>query len=206
MSLSDQSLSQFAADLASNSPAPGGGGASAMVGALGAAIASMVGNLTTGKKKYARYEEDIRRILNEAEGLRLSLLDCIAEDAACFEPLSKAYGIPKDDPNREKLMEEALRLACTAPLHIMELAGRAIELHSELAVKGSSLMLSDVGVGVLCCKTALLGASLNIYINMGLMQDRSYAQKLRSQTDGLIIKHSDLADETYNKILEMLVK
>ena len=206
MSFSDQSLSHFAADLASKSPTPGGGGASAMVGALGAALASMVGNLTTGKKKYAQYEEDIQRILKDAQELRLALLDCIAEDAACFEPFSKVYGLPKDDPTREKLMEEALRLACTAPLHIMELAARAIDLHAELAVKGSSLMLSDVGVGVLCCKTALLGASLNVYMNAGLMQDRSYAQNLLSQTEGLIKKHSNLADETYNKILEIIVR
>ena len=88
----------------------------------------------------------------------------------------------------------------------IQLAARAIDLHAELAVKGSSLMLSDVGVGVLCCKTALLGASLNVYMNAGIMQDRSYAKNLLSQTEGLIKKHSNLADETYNKILEIIVR
>ncbi len=204
MPFDKMTLSDFSSALASSAPTPGGGGASALVGALGAALASMVCNLTAGKKKYAEYEQDIQRILRNAEHLSTQLLQSIDEDSQCFEPLSAAYGIPKDDPARSEVMENALRLACTAPLHIMELSAQAIELHAELADKGSTLMLSDVGVGLQCCKSALLGASLNIIINVRLMQDVQYAQELRNKTERLIREYGALADEVYAKVLQKL--
>lgn len=205
MKYEELTLDSFACELASGAPVPGGGGAAALVGALGAALSSMVGNLTSGKKKYAQYEADIQRIIQEAEGLRRELLACIGEDAKCFEPLSKAYGIPKDDPRRDEVMEETLKFACSAPMSIMRLSAKTIELHSELAEKGSALMLSDVGVGALCCKAALLGASLSVFINIRLMKDRTQAESLKSEADGLIEKYSALADKTYERVLEKLM-
>lgn len=204
MSFAEMSARSFTEVLASSDPVPGGGGASALVGAIGTALASMVGNLTTGKKKYVEYETDIQRILKKADELRNTLLPQIDEDAKCFEPLSKAYGLPKDDPSRDEVMENALRLACTAPLAIMKTAAEAIELHAELAVKGSTLMLSDVGVGVLCCKTALMGASLSIFINVRLMKDHAYAQALKDETDALLLKYCELAERTYADVFEKL--
>lgn len=204
MSFAEMSARSFTEVLASSDPVPGGGGASALVGAIGTALASMVGNLTTGKKKYAEYEDDIQWILKKSDELRNTLLPQIDEDAKCFEPLSKAYGLPKDDPSREEVMENALRLACTAPLAIMKTAAEAIELHAELAVKGSTLMLSDVGVGVLCCKTALMGASLSIFINVRLMKNREYAEALKAETDALLLKYRELADKTYADVFEKL--
>lgn len=204
MSFAEMSARSFTEVLASSEPVPGGGGASALVGAIGTALASMVGNLTTGKKKYAEYEEDIQRILKKADELRNTLLPQIDEDAKCFEPLSKAYGLSKDDPSRDEVMENALRIACTAPLAIMKTAAEAIELHAELAVKGSTLMLSDVGVGVLCCKTALMGASLSIFINVRLMKNRDFAEALKTETDSLLIKYCELADKTYADVFEKL--
>lgn len=204
MLFSDLSVRSFTDVLASNEPVPGGGGASALVGAIGTALASMVGNFTTGKKKYSEFEPDIQRILAQAQELRNALLLQIDEDARCFEPLSKAYGIPKDDPRRDEVMENALRLACSAPLEIMKTAAKAIDLHAELAVKGSSLMLSDVGVGVLCCKSALMGASLNIFINSRLMKDTEYANNLKSETEALLSEYCALADRTYSAVLEKL--
>lgn len=204
MSFAEQTTASFTEILASAEPVPGGGGACALVGALGAALASMVSNLTTGKKKYAAFEPDISRILLDADKLRKTLLLLIDEDAKCFEPLSKAYGISKDDPERDEIMENALRLACTAPIAIMKKAAEAIELHSELAVKGSTLMLSDVGVGVLFCKSALMGASLSVFINIRLMKDRAYAENLRQETDALLNKYCELADNTYNDVFNKL--
>lgn len=204
MSFAELSTRSFTEVLASNEPVPGGGGASALVGAVGTALASMVGNFTTGKKKYAEYEPDIQRILSEADVLRNTLITQIDEDAKCFEPLSKAYGIPKDDPKRDEIMEEALRLACSAPMEILKTAAKAIELHSELVVKGSTIMLSDVGVGVLCCKTALMGASLNIFINVRLMKDLEYADKLKNEVEELTDKYCALADKTYSEVFEKL--
>lgn len=204
MSFDEKSLLSFTDELASSSPVPGGGGASALVGAVACALASMVGNLTTGKKKYAEYEADIQRIMADAEKLRSELLQLIDEDAKCFEPLSKAYGIPKDDPNRDEIMEKALINACSAPLTIMKSVAKVIDLHAELEQKGSRLMLSDVAVGILCCKTALMGASMNVYINLRLMKDKIYATKLRSEVEGLLSKYCTMADEIYNKVLEKL--
>lgn len=204
MSFEENSVLSFTEVLASDAPVPGGGGASSLVGALGCALASMVGNLTTGKKKYAEYEADIQRILSDAELLRAELLNLIDEDAKCFEPLSRAYGIPKDDPNRDSIMEEALRQACTAPLSIMRAAAKAIELHAELEQKGSRLMLSDVAVGVLCCKTALMGASMNVYINLRSMKDGIYAAELRSEVELLLTKYCAMADEVYGKVFDKL--
>lgn len=204
MSFAEMSARSFSEVLASSEPVPGGGGASALIGALGAALASMVANLTTGKKKYAEFEPDIQRILKKAAELREALLPLIDEDAKCFEPLSKAYGLPKDDPDRDAVMEDALRLACTAPLAIMKTAAKVIDLHAELAVKGSTLMISDVGVGVLCCKTALMGASLSIFINVRLMKDHAYADALKDETDALLEKYCPLSDKVYAQVLEKL--
>ncbi len=204
MPYSDMTAQAFTDVLASSAPVPGGGGASALVGAIGTALASMVGNLTTGKKKYAAYEPDLKRILEQADMLRAELLAEIDEDARCFEPLSLAYGIPKDDPARAEKLEDALRVACSAPMEIMRTAARAIDLHAELAEKGSALMQSDVGVGVLCCKTALQGASLNVFVNAKLMADREYAQELIDEAESLLETCGKRADETYAAVLAKL--
>lgn len=194
----------FLKALASEEPTPGGGGASALCGALGAALASMVGNLTTGKKKYAQYEQDTRRILESAEALRERLIACVDEDAACFEPLSRAYGIPKDDPFRDDIMEKALNTACSAPMNILRLAAEAVELHGELLVKGSRIMLSDVGVGVLCCQTALKGAALNVLTNTRLMKNRQRAEELNGEVNTLLEKYAPMADKIYGEVFKSM--
>lgn len=205
MSFAANTTDEFSKALASSAPVPGGGGAAALTGALGAALASMVGNLTTGKKKYAQYEQDILDILEQAQELRRRLLSLMDEDAACFEPLSRAYSLPKDDPNYTETMESALRLACTAPMDIMRTAARVIELHEQLEQKGSAIMQSDVGAGVLCAKTALMAASLNVYINLRSMKDTDYSRALKAETDGLLQKYCDLADSIYGAVLKKLM-
>lgn len=204
MPYSEMTAQAFTDVLASKEPVPGGGGASSLVGAIGTALASMVANLTTGKKKYAAFEPDLKRILEQADMLRAELLAEIDEDARCFEPLSKAYGIPKDDPQRAETLEDALRVACSAPMEIMRTAARAIDLHAELVEKGSALMQSDVGVGVLCCKTALQGASLNVYVNAKLMADREYAEELCDEADSLLETYGKRADEVYAAVAAKL--
>jgi len=200
----DMHLNGFSAALASSAPVPGGGGASALCGALGAALASMVCGLTAGKKKYAAVEADIQRILADAETLRVELLAQIDGDAAAFAPLAKAYSIPKDDPSRAETLESALHAACAAPLEIMRLAARAIELHAELADKGSALAISDVGVGALLCRSSLLGASLNVFINTRLMTDRACAEKFNAAADALIEKYVPMADAASGKVTARL--
>lgn len=184
--LSEKSCPDFASALASREPVPGGGGAAALAGALGAALASMVGNLTLGRKKYAVYEDDIRRILERAGGVRERLLALIDEDAEGFEPLSRAYSIPKEDPDRERILTEATLTACRAPLEMMRQICCAVELLEELTEKGSVMLLSDVGCGSALCRGALEAASLNIFINTKTLQDREAAERLDRETDEML--------------------
>lgn len=199
--LTTQSCTAFAAALASKAPVPGGGGASALVGALGAALCSMVCNYTVGKKKYAAVEEDVKAILARAEELREKLLALVEEDAAAFEPLSKAYAIPKDDPTRDEVMERCLRAAAAPPMELLRLCCQAIDLHRELLDKGSAMVLSDVGTGVIFCWSALYGAWLNVKVNTKSMTDRDYAEGLNAEADGLVNKYWKIADQVYEAVM-----
>ena len=200
MSMNDMSVRDFAEILAAKTSVPGGGGASALVAALGAALGSMVGNFTLGKKKYAEVEPDIIRLMDEAERIRLALLDCIDEDAAAFEPLSKAYGIPKDAPGRDETLEKCLCDAAAAPMKIMELACEAIVLHKEFAEKGSTLMVSDAGTGVVFCWAAMYGAALNVKVNTKLMLDRAHAEEMNKHVDELMEKYWKIAEAVYESV------
>ena len=190
--------------LASKAAVPGGGGASALVGAVGIALGSMVGNLTVGKKKYADVEADILAIMEKAAFLQTELLRLVDEDAVAFEPLSSAYGIPKDDPGRASIMEEALRSACSVPIEIMRACAEAIELQAEFAKKGSVMAVSDAGVGVVCCKAALQGASLNVFINTASMADKDYARAIEAEADALLAKYNAMADGIYDSVVARL--
>ena len=200
MSMNDMSVREFGAILAAKTSVPGGGGASALVAAMGVALGSMVGNFTLGKKKYADVEPEIIRLMDEAEKLRGELLDCIDEDAAAFEPLSKAYGIPKEEPGRDETLEKCLRDAAAAPMKILELSCRCVELHKEFAEKGSTLMVSDAGTGVAFCKAALLGAAINVKVNTKLMKDRAHADGMNAHVDELVAKYTALADEVFDSV------
>lgn len=199
--LTNQSCAGFAAALASKAPVPGGGGASALVGALGAALCSMVANYTVGKKKYADVEEDVKAILAEAEELREKLLALVEEDAAAFEPLSRAYAIPKDDPGRDEVMERCLRAAAAPPMELLRLSRRVIELHRELLDKGSVMVLSDVGTGAALCGAALRGAALNVRVNTRLMRDRAYAEAMDLEVDRLVEENWDVAETVFEDVL-----
>ena len=198
------SSADFLDALASPSPVPGGGGASAFVGALGAALGSMVANLTSGKEKYRAVQGDIDKILRKAEALRRELLCLVDEDAEAFEPLSKAYGLPRataeEKRERELVMERALAAACEPPLLIMAKSVEAMALHEELAEKGAKIALSDVGVGVLFCKSALMGASLNVFINVKSMKDRSAADAIKGKAEELLSEGMAEADRIYAQV------
>lgn len=204
----EKSCKEFINVLSSKEPVPGGGGASALVGAIGMALGSMVGNLTLGKKKYESYQEDIKAILQKAEEIQDELILLVQKDAEVFEPLSKAYGLPKnteeEKTKRDEIMEKALKAASQVPLDIMKRSLEAIELHEELSVKGTRIAISDVGVGVAFCKSALLGASLNVFINTKLMKDREYAEKLNKEAEDMITRGTEKADKIYSAVEEKL--
>lgn len=202
--LTEKSCLEFVDVLASESPVPGGGGASAMAGALGIALGSMVGNLTLGRKKYQDVQEDIKVILEKAKALQGELMVLVDKDAEVFEPLSKAYGLPKnteeESKRKDEILEEALKAASGVPLEIMEKTLEAIALHEELAIKGTRMAISDVGVGVALCKSALMGAALNVLINTKLMKDRSYADQINQKVDRLLQNGMDRADKVYHEV------
>ena len=200
MDILSDSICEFTEVLSSKAPVPGGGGASALVGAIGVALGSMVGALTVGKKKYAAVEEDVKALMVKAEELRLALLECINKDAAAFEPLSKAYGIPKDDPTRDTVMEKCLHDAASAPMEILELCCKAIELQVGFAEMGSVLAVSDAGTGAAILKGAMLGAAINVKVNTRAMKEREYAEGINRRVDELTGKYGALADEVFNKV------
>jgi len=204
MKYTDNTFAEFIDVLSSKAAVPGGGAASALVGEVGMALGSMVGNLTVGKKKYADVEGDIVTLIEKAADIQKKLLDLVDEDIAAFEPLSKAYGIPKDDPCRAEQMEAALKVAAATPLDIMRASARAIELQEEFANKGSVLAVSDAGVGALCCKAALQGAGLNVFINTKLMSDRVYAAAVEAEADALLEKYCPIADAIYDSVYGQL--
>lgn len=201
MQTAQQRCGDFLDALASKAPTPGGGGASALAGALGAALASMVGGYTVGKKAYAGVEAEVRTLMERAEDLRARLLALVDEDAAAFEPLSRAYAIPKDDPGRGEVMERCLRDAAAAPMEILRLSGQAVELHRAMLEKGSAMLRSDVGVGAALCRGALYGALLNVKVNTKLMADRVCAEAMNAEADALAERYGALAEQICQSVL-----
>lgn len=200
----DMTYTEFADALASKAPVPGGGGASALVGALGVALCSMVGNLTVGRKKYADVEADVIVMLEKGKVLQDKLLGLIEKDAEAFGPLAEAYSIPKDDPKRGEIMEKNLVAACAAPLEMMRCCCESAELLEEMMQKGSVMLVSDVGVGAALCSAALKGASLNIYINTKSMTDRANADRINVETDEMLRKYVQLAERVYEEVARRL--
>ena len=193
-------MNNFLCELASAAPVPGGGGASALVGAVSAALCSMVANLTTGKKKYAQYQERIDELLPYLEQLRAELMEDIKLDADAFYPLSQAYSIPKDAPDRDEIMEKALLTASNAPMKIVEDVSKLVPVLEELEVIGSRLAISDVAVAATACSTALKGAVMNIYINTKSMKNREVAEEMNKKAKELVADGTKRCEAVYDKI------
>lgn len=180
---------QFAKELASKSSVPGGGGASAYVGALGVALAQMVCQFTIGKERYADVEGDIVHINAQAEEMRKRLVELVDEDASSFEPLSEAYAIPKDDPTRTECLEEATKGAIRCPMEVMRLSCKAIELLEEVQVKGSIMLLSDVGCGATFCRAALEAGAMNVLVNTSALHRSPFAQEIERECTAMLTEY-----------------
>ena len=200
MDFAQASCTEFVTVLASNAPVPGGGGASALVGAIGTALGNMVGSLTVGKKKYADVEAEIITLKGKCDRLQKDLLDQIALDAKGFEPLAKAYGIPKDDPNRDRILEDATMVACQVPMKIMELCCESLDAIAVFAEKGSRLAVSDAGCGAVCVKAALQAASLNVFINTKTLKNREAAEEMNKKCLDMLDKYGALADKIFETV------
>ena len=197
MDMTMETCRAFVEVLASDAPAPGGGGAAALVGAIGTALGNMVGSLTVGKKKYADVEAEIIDLKAKCDALQKELLDQVEADEVNFLPLARAYGIPKDDPDRDRVMEEATIIACSTPIKIMELCCQAIDYIKVFAEKGSRLAVSDAGCGAVICKAALQAASLNVFINTKTLKNRDVAEDMNRHANVMLNTYGQLADEIF---------
>jgi methenyltetrahydrofolate cyclohydrolase len=197
-------IKDYMNELSSKAPIPGGGSASALIGAVGVSLCSMVANLTSGKKKYAEYQQDIDLILDRTDKSVDRLLQLMQDDAAVFEPLSAAYAIPKEDPDRAAILERALVTASSVPMDILREVASTLDIIEQLAVKGTRLAVSDVGVAAAACRCAMEGAVMNVYINTKLMADREYAQQMNADADKIIEDGSARCNRIYRQITDEL--
>lgn len=206
--ISTKTIPEFIEVLASKEPVPGGGGAAALCGAVGTALGNMVGSLTVGKKKYAAVEDEIKELKERCGKLQKEFLALIDKDAEMFEPLSKAYSLPKDTEeekaHKAEVIEKCSKDACVVPLEIMEKSCEAIDIIEEFAKKGSVLAVSDAGCGAAVCKSALYAASLNIFINTKSLKDKEYAQALNDKANKMLEEYGKKADDIFNSVKSQL--
>lgn len=202
-------IDEYINELGSKAPVPGGGGASAVAGALSAALAGMVCNLTVGKKSYIAVEDDVKRILEDMNKHMESFIRLSDKDAEVFYPLSQAYGFKPQNNEEKKLheenMEKLLLDAAMVPLDIMKEAYSMLGAIDFLAKKGSKLAVSDAGVAVSMLRSAVCGAMMNVVINVKYMKDRIKAQNLLDEASELLENTMNKADIIYREVLEVLL-
>ncbi|MGL5437755.1 MAG: cyclodeaminase/cyclohydrolase family protein [Lachnospiraceae bacterium] len=204
----EQKIYDYLDRLSSKAPVPGGGGASALGGALAAALGQMVANLTVGKERYADVEQDMQQCLFTLNVKQMELLALADRDAEVFEPLAKAYGMPKDTPEqqaeKDKVMEENLLAASLVPIQMMDEAVAVMEILEILEKKGSRMAVSDVGVAVQFARAALTGAVMNVYINTKSMKNRERAEELNQKAEALLAAGIEKADSIYDCVMKKL--
>ena len=206
--IESMTIQEFLDVLSSKEPVPGGGGASALAGALGNALGQMVANLTIGKKKYALVEDEIKELAERMKGIQGQFTQLADQDAKVFAPLAKCYSLPsgteEEKAYKAEVMEARLLDASLVPMEIMEKASEMLEIMDIFADKGSRMAVSDVGVGVQFIRTALLGAVMNVYINTKSMKNREKAEEMNEKAERLIREGTEAADRIYQKVLGQL--
>lgn len=210
MSMIEKSCKDFVDVLASKAPVPGGGGAAALGGAIGMALSNMVGNLTVGKKKYADVEDEVKQLLDQGYKVIDELNSLVDKDAEGFEPLSKAYGLPRDTPEQKefkaKELERCSKDACEVPMEIMRQCYEGIKIHKRMGEIGTLIAISDVGCGVVFLKSALISAQMNVIININTIKDQDFVTKTRTEMTQLLEDGGKIADETLQVVLDKLNK
>lgn len=202
--MKESAIDTFLDDLASSKATPGGGSAAAILGAMGAALASMVCNLTVGKKKYADVEDAMKALLARSEALRARLTGMIEDDVAAFDAVMGAYGMPKetdaDKAKRAEAIQAALKLATEVPLRCCHAARETIDVAAEVAAKGNLGVISDAGVAVLAAYAALRSAALNVYTNAKIITDKAYADAKLKELETLLAGAERATEEAYELV------
>lgn len=203
------SLIEFSNDVAAKKTMPGGGSVAAYCVSLSTALASMVGNFTIGKKKYIQYDEDIKRIIKDAKKYEKEALILVDEDVEVFLPLAAAYKLPDstEDEKKEKnkVMQSCMKNAATVPLKILKLCDNILRLHEELLDKGSKMLISDVGVGVMVLKSAVLSAKLNILINVKYIEDSEFVESYTKEMKKIEENICEKCDKIYEAVVNQLM-
>jgi formiminotetrahydrofolate cyclodeaminase len=209
MTVRDLPLNAFLAELGSKAATPGGGGAAALLGAVGAGLCGMVANLTIGKKKYAAVDADMQSLLANADTLRAKLAEAIDADAEAFDTLMRAYGLPKHSDHdlaaREAAIQAALGSAIVAPLDCARLCREAIELAVEASSKGNTSVVSDGGVAVLAAHAGLRSSALNVLVNVKLLTDRTRATAIIAELDHILNGAAEITEKTYEDVRRQLL-
>ncbi len=208
MKLTDKPVTNFLDELASNAPAPGGGSVASLSGALGAALVSMVCNLTLGKKGYEDVQDDIQELLAQSEALRKELTDLLEADVAAYTGYSIAAKMPRasdeQKAERTEAMQSALKVATDVPLRIAEAAVKVMDLCMPAAEKGNKWAVSDAGVAVLMAEAALRSAALNVLINLGSLKDQEFVAEKRARLNSLLEGKGAMRDEIYDHVVGKL--
>ena len=208
MKLAELKTSEFVDLLASDAPAPGGGSAAALEGALGAALTAMVCGLTVGKKKYAEYQELAEEAQKKATDLKARFVDVMDRDTEAFNVVSAAFGMPKETDEEKAARSAAIQKGlegCTkTPFEMMELAVETLELTASILGKSNDSAASDLGVSALSLRAAIQGAWLNVLINIGSLKDTALAEDYRKKGEALLAKALPLADEIYDTVVKSM--
>jgi len=208
MKLAELTTAGFADLLASDAPAPGGGSAAALEGALGAALTAMVCSLTVGKKKYAEHEELAKSVQARAADLKERFVEVMDRDTEAFNVVSAAFGMPKatdeEKAARSEAIQEGLKGCTKTPFEMMELAVETLELTASILGKSNDSAASDLGVSALSLRAAIQGAWLNVLINIGSLKDAALAEDYRQMGEALLAKALPLADEIYSTVVSQM--
>ncbi len=206
--IKDKSIQVFLDELASKASTPGGGGAAAIMGAMGAALVSMVCNLTIGKKNYEDVEDECKDVLDKAENLRERLTDMIRADVEVFDQVMGAYGLPKETDEekaaRSEAIQDALRAATDVPLACAAACAEVIDLSKVAAEKGNLNVISDAGVAVMAANAALRSAALNVYINIGGIKDKAFAEEREAKLEKILKGSDEQTEEIYQLVKSKL--
>ncbi|NBU59847.1 MAG: methenyltetrahydrofolate cyclohydrolase [Betaproteobacteria bacterium] len=209
MTMQQLPVEQFLDQLASSQPTPGGGSAAAVMGAMGAALVSMVANLTVGKKKYAEVEPQVKEVLAESEKLRAQLTAALQEDVAAFDTVMAAYGLPKDSDEqkaaRSAAIQSALKEATEAPLHCARLAHQVLPLTLRIAEIGNVNIISDAGVAVLAAQAALRSAVLNVFVNAAAIEDKAFAQPRMDEAERLMAEGAAMDAKVFGLVKQTIL-
>ncbi|MCX7845203.1 MAG: cyclodeaminase/cyclohydrolase family protein [Dictyoglomaceae bacterium] len=210
MPIVNHSVEQFIMLLASKEPAPGGGSASALLGAIGSALSSMVVNLTIGKEKFKEQEETLQELLIESENLQKEFLSLIEEDTSAFNKVSRAYKMPKETDEqkeaRREALEKALKDATLVPLSLMEKGLSVLKLLEKCMGKTNPNVISDIGVSAICIKSAIQGGWLNVIINLKYIKDEDFNKEIKEKAKNLLLEGIKIADQIYNQVEQSIIK